>query len=124
MLRTIGAALGGLAVLALASGGAVAGGIRPEGPRAAPLATLAQACGWYVILGCSRTQRDAVRTLDRLGGPGVGGWAGARVVNTNQYPNFRNGWFCVADGPYATRADAESIAWKEAVPDAYVKNGC
>ncbi|NND48875.1 MAG: hypothetical protein HKN60_01340 [Rhizobiales bacterium] len=81
-------------------------------------------CGWYVILGCSRTQNGAWRTLNRLGGPGVGGWAGAQVVRTNDYPNFRNGWFCVADGPYSARWEAESIAWREAVPDAYVKAGC
>ena len=81
-------------------------------------------CGWYVILGCSRTQNGAWRTLNRLGGPGVGGWAGAQVVRTNDYPNFRNGWYCVADGPYPARWEAESIAWREAVPDAYVKAGC
>ena len=31
---------------------------------------------------------------------------------------------CVGDGPYASRWEAESIAWREAVPDAYVKAGC
>jgi hypothetical protein len=25
---------------------------------------------------------------------------GCQVVWTNDFPNFRNGWFCVADGPY------------------------
>lgn len=81
-------------------------------------------CGWYVILGCSRTLHEAQLTLGRLGGPGVGGWAGAQVVDTSDYPNFRNGWYCVADGPYPARFEAESIAWREAVPDAYVKSGC
>lgn len=81
-------------------------------------------CGWYYILGCSRTQGGAWATLNRLGGPGVGGWVGANVVHTNDYPNFRNGWWCVADGPYRSRGEAGSIAWKEAVPDAYVKSGC
>jgi hypothetical protein len=94
---------------------------------AAPVAVspaAAQACGHYVILGCFRSQGQAISRLNALGGPGVGGWAGAHVVNTNDYPNFRNGWWCVADGPYASRDGAMSIAWKEAVPDAYVKNGC
>jgi hypothetical protein len=30
----------------------------------------------------------------------------------------------VADGPYVSEADAASVAWIEAVPDAYVKRGC
>ena len=84
----------------------------------------AQACGHYVILGCFKSRNQAISRLNALGGPGVGGWAGAHVVNTNDYPNFRAGWWCVADGPYATRSVAMSIAWKEAVPDAYVKKGC
>ena len=95
-------------------------------PQSAPAIKLASdgICGWYVILGCSRTHNGAWRTLNRLGGPGVGGWAGAQVVDTNNYPNFRNGWYCVADGPYPARWEAESIAWREAVRDAYVKAGC
>ncbi|WP_075995338.1 SPOR domain-containing protein [Salaquimonas pukyongi] len=89
-----------------------------------PQAKAQSLCGHYVVLGCFKTLTQAQNRLTRLGGPGVGGWAGARVVNTNEYPNFRNGWFCVADGPYASRNEAMSIAWKEAVPDAYVKNSC
>jgi len=85
---------------------------------------VAQACGHYVILGCFKRRSRATRRLNDLGGPGVGGWAGARVVHTNDFPNFRNGWFCVADGPYGSRSEAMSIAWKEAVRDAYVKSGC
>lgn len=85
---------------------------------------VAQACGWYVVLGCFQSLSAAQSRLTELGGPGVGGGAGSRVVHTDEYPNFRNGWFCVADGPYASQAGAMSIAWKEAVPDAYVKSGC
>lgn len=84
----------------------------------------AQACGYYVILGCFKSRNEATGRLTALGGPGVGGFAGAHVINTNDYPNFRNGWWCVADGPYATRDEAMSLAWREVVPDAYVKNGC
>jgi hypothetical protein len=104
----------------------LAGSASPAAVSAGERVRLAQGpvCGWYVILGCSRTSSGAFATLNRLGGPGVGGGAGTNVVNTNHYPNFRDGWYCVADGPYGSRAEAASIAWKEAVPDAYVKNGC
>jgi hypothetical protein len=85
---------------------------------------MAQACGHYVILGCFRALSAAQNRLAELGGPGVGGGAGTRVIDTDEYPNFSAGWFCVADGPYASKAGAMSIAWKEAVSDAYVKNGC
>ncbi len=91
---------------------------------AAPLPAAAQMCGHYVVLGCFKNANQAFERLNWLGGPMAGGGAGSKVVDTNQFPNFRNGWFCAVDGPYASRAQALSIAWKEAVPDAYVKNGC
>ena len=87
-------------------------------------AASAQVCGYYVILGCFRDANKAFERLNYIGGPGAGGGAGSRVLDTNQYPNFRNGWFCVGDGPYGTKQEAQSIAWSEMIPDAYVKNGC
>ncbi|AKI02583.1 hypothetical protein IMCC20628_03901 [Hoeflea sp. IMCC20628] len=81
-------------------------------------------CGWYIVLGCSKRQSDAKRTLNQLGGPMVGGGAGSRVLNTSDVGGFSNGFYCVADGPYVSRDSAESVAWKEAVRDAYVKRGC
>lgn len=81
-------------------------------------------CGWYIILGCSTNRSAAVGTLNDLGGIMVGGGAGSRVLNTTGVEGFRNGFYCVADGPYLTEADAGSVAWREAVPDAYVKRGC
>ncbi|MCB1491675.1 MAG: hypothetical protein KDJ77_07735 [Rhodobiaceae bacterium] len=94
-----------------------------------PAPVSAQSCGYYIVLGCAKSHVAAVQRLNALGGPGIGGAGiggsqGTQVVHTNDYPNFRNGYFCVVDGPYSSRADAESIAWKEAVPDAYVKSGC
>ncbi|KGF69279.1 hypothetical protein LL06_11820 [Hoeflea sp. BAL378] len=83
-----------------------------------------QGCGWYIILGCSKNQAAARRTLQQLGGPGVGGGAGAQVLDTSNMGGFRPGFFCVADGPYISSDDAGSVAWVEAVPDAYVKRGC
>ena len=90
----------------------------------APLRANAQACGYYVILGCFRDANQAFERLNYIGGPGAGGGAGSQVLDTNQYPNFRNGWFCVGDGPYGSKQEAQSIAWSEMIPDAYVKNGC
>ncbi|MEL6919651.1 MAG: hypothetical protein AAFO77_01310 [Pseudomonadota bacterium] len=81
-------------------------------------------CGWYVVLGCSRSFNGGAQTMTRLGGPFAGGGAGLKVANTSEYPNFNNGWYCVVDGPYTSRSQAGSIAWTEAVPDAYVKSGC
>jgi len=84
----------------------------------------ARGCGWYIILGCSKSRAAAKRTLIGLGGPMVGGGAGSRVLNTSDVDGFSNGFYCVADGPYISRDEASSVAWVEAVPDAYVKRGC
>ncbi|SOE17892.1 hypothetical protein SAMN05877838_2797 [Hoeflea halophila] len=81
-------------------------------------------CGWYIVLGCSTSRPDAKRSLLQLGGPIVGGGAGSRVINTSDVDGFRNGYYCVADGPYISKEEAGSVAWVEAVPDAYVKRGC
>ncbi|MDP2121265.1 MAG: hypothetical protein Q8S27_00395 [Hoeflea sp.] len=84
----------------------------------------ASGCGWYIILGCSKNLEAARRTLQQLGGPGVGGGAGSQVLDTSKVGGFRPGFYCVADGPYASKDEAGSVAWVEAVPDAYVKRGC
>ena len=110
------------AILAAASIMSVPGMVLPA--RAQSPGFDAQGCGWYIILGCSRNRSDAKRILIELGGPMVGGGAGSRVVNTSDLDGFNNGFYCVADGPYVTRDDAGSVAWIEAVPDAYVKRGC
>ncbi len=90
---------------------------------AAP-AQAAGKCDWYIVLNCGKSQANAKAKLNDLGGPIAGGGAGLKVINTGNYPNFRKGFFCVVDGPYATQDDATSVAWAEAVPDAYVKKGC
>ena len=77
---------------------------------------VAQACGWYVVLGCFKSWNAAQRRADRIG---------ASVVDTNDYPNFRNGWFCAADGPYSRRRARQlRWDWKGTVPDAYAKSAC
>ncbi|MEM1377797.1 MAG: hypothetical protein AAGG69_10455 [Pseudomonadota bacterium] len=75
-----------------------------------------QGCGWYVIMGCS----VSYSSTRELAGNGF------LTIDTNDYPNFRDGWFCVAEGPYSRRSDANRFmtSIKSDVPDAYVKNGC
>ncbi|OJF93390.1 hypothetical protein [Pararhizobium antarcticum] len=89
-----------------------------------PILVSGGSCGWYVVLGCGKRATDQQNKRDDLGGPNAGGGAGLRVITTNDYANFRPGYYCVVDGPYANKSDAQSIAWAEAVPDAYVKKGC
>lgn len=84
----------------------------------------AEGCGWYVVLGCMKEEAPAARWLAELGGSVVGGGAGTYVVDTAKMKGFRAGFFCVMDGPYRSRGGAESVAWSEVVPDAYVKRGC
>lgn len=84
----------------------------------------AEGCGWYVVLGCMKDEAAAARALAGLGGSVVGGGAGTYVVDTSKVAGFRAGFYCVMDGPYVSQADAASVAWTEAVPDAYVKRGC
>jgi len=81
-------------------------------------------CGWYIVLTCHGNRTAARRSLNDLGGEGVGGQAGAKIINTNNFSGFNNGYYCVADGPYGSQGEAGSIAWNEAVPGAYVKRGC
>lgn len=83
-----------------------------------------EGCGWYVILGCARDANAAFDQLSNLGGHGVGGGAGTHVLDTRYIGNFNPGYFCVADGPYINQSEASSVAWVEAVQDAYVKRGC
>ena len=102
--------------------GSMAGSVTPV--KAQTPGYDASGCGWYIILGCSKNQSAARRTLQQLGGPMVGGGAGSQVLDTSRVGGFRPGFYCVADGPYISKGDAGSVAWVEAVPDAYVKRGC
>lgn len=75
---------------------------------------VAQACGWYAIVGCSRSWEGANREAP----------PGTYVVNTGDYPNFRPGWFCAVDGPYASQRQVPIGKWRQWRGDAYVKNAC
>lgn len=71
---------------------------------------------WFAIGGCYQSSAAANRQAARLG---------VNVVDTNDYPNFRNGWYCAAIGPFDRRSAElnrqQFIA--QGVPDAYVKRG-
>lgn len=108
------------ALLAATTTSAFAQGVNAAGDYEVAFA----GCGWYIVLGCGKSFNGANRTMNNLGGPFAGGGAGLKVANTNEYPNFRNGFYCVVDGPYSSQSAAQSVAWNEAVRDAYVKNGC
>lgn len=82
------------------------------------------ACGFYVVLGCGKDKTAIKEKMEFWGGPGAGGGAGMQVADTSEFPNFRDGFYCLIDGPYDSHMRASEVAWKEAVPDAYVKNGC
>ncbi len=94
----------------------VAGTLAPGKASAEESYRVAQACGYYVILGCFKSYGAAANRANTIG---------ARVVDTNNYPNFRNGWFCAADGPHCRRRARQlRRAWRGTVHDAYYKSAC
>ena len=85
------------------------------GALAPASATTFQGCGLYVIMGCAKSYGGA----QRMAGNGF------LVVYTNDYPNFRDGWYCAAEGPFSrNQANSFLSAVQRDVPDAYIKNGC
>lgn len=116
-----------LAVAAITTTAASAA-VTPETPTnglartmqgAAPLdgaIRLAAARKYFVVLGSFRKRSAAQRRCYSFGD--------AYVVHTNDYPNFRNGYWACVIGPL-TRGEAEDQMWasREAVRDAYVKAG-
>lgn len=80
------------------------------------LIRLAQGPRYFIVLGSFRQLSAAQRHCNRVGG--------SYVVNTNEYPNFRNGYFACVIGP-TSRAEAQRNLWmaQQIVPDAYVKAG-
>jgi hypothetical protein len=101
-------------VESLASGRSV-----PATPQAGSDVIVAQECGYFAILGCFRTRREAENWNDRIDS--------GYVINTSsaEYPSFRSGYYCVVNGP-TSRNTAQQImrSWRKVIPDAYVKNSC
>ncbi|HEY8278083.1 MAG TPA: hypothetical protein VIH99_00575 [Bdellovibrionota bacterium] len=75
-------------------------------------------CPWLTILTCDSTPSEAARESARLGG-------GFSIIHTNDYSNFRPGWYCVAL-PASSQSDAnmKTRLWKRRAPHAYPKKGC
>ncbi len=104
-----------LAFLLFSASVLAAGAVRAAGPRDGQTGIeIAQACGWYAIVGCSRSSSDAASIAP----------PGTYVIDTNFYPNFSNGWFCAVDGPYPSRSAVPLGHWRQFRGDAYVKNAC
>lgn len=71
---------------------------------------------YFVVLGSFRKRSSAQRRCSMFGD--------GYVVHTDDYSNFRNGYWACVIGPLS-RADADDQMWasREAVADAYVKAG-
>ena len=79
---------------------------------------MAQAsCPYYVVLGCFKSDQQANQRFRNIG---------ARVIDSNQVSGFKNGFYCVVDGPHNSRSYANTLrqSWLGTVGDAYVKKGC
>jgi hypothetical protein len=74
-------------------------------------------CGWWAIYACHESRDAAIDTMNNVGYGGV--------VDTNNVPNFRNGYYCVADGPTTSSlADRMKNRAKRDFDSAYTKKGC
>lgn len=88
-----------------------------------PLAA-GELCGWYIVLGCDRSEAAMERKRAIIAALSDDGTTRAKVVRTEDYPNFRDGWHCLVDGPFENREAAEAVDWGETVGETYVKRGC
>lgn len=77
---------------------------------------------WFVILGSfgHSGRQAAIDRQNWLRSQGVD----ASIINTDDYPNLRNGLYAVVLGPYSKSAAQSALPTaKRAVSDAYVKSG-
>lgn len=77
----------------------------------------AEVCGWWAIYSCHSSRSAANRGRTNAGY--------GEVVDTDTVPNFRNGYYCVADGP-TTRSHAlrmQNRARRD-FDSPYIKKGC
>lgn len=88
----------------------------PQGTAPQTVQSTFNGCGWYAIMACDQSRS----AMQRQTGEGM------FLIRTNDYPNFRAGWWCVADGPYTYQRGAQEVVsgWKRDFPTAYVKKGC
>ena len=95
-----------------------AGAVSAHSAEASRSFQLAQSsCPYYVILGCFGPLYKANQRSSEIGG---------RVIDTNQVSGFRNGYYCIVDGPHNRKNYAYTLrrSWLGTVHDAYVKRGC
>jgi hypothetical protein len=64
------------------------------------------ACGWYAVFQCARNSN--------LSGPG-------HTIRTDDFPNFRAGYFCRVQGPFNNAGEARQRAH---AGGGYAKSGC
>jgi hypothetical protein len=80
---------------------------------------LAQVCGWFAIYYCSRGYQEAASVAARYRG---------FVVDSSdpRLPNFRPGWYCVAEGPTGRlqALDWAAYARRDGFSTAYAKSSC
>lgn len=74
-------------------------------------------CGWWAIYSCHKSRNAAIRDMNSIGYGGV--------VDTNDVPNFTNGYYCVADGPTSkSNARRKKNRARRDFDSPYIKNGC
>ncbi len=74
-------------------------------------------CGWWAIYSCHKSRNRAIRDMNNNGYGGV--------VHTNDVPNFRNGYYCVADGPTnKSNARRKKNRASRDYDSPYIKKGC
>ncbi|MER0240251.1 hypothetical protein [Fulvimarina sp. MAC8] len=85
-------------------------------PSVASAQNTFEGCGWYAIFACSKSQSVARRAAGN----------GFLTIRTNDYPNFRNGFWCAVDGPFdrGTALSLANSAKRDGIRDAYAKRAC
>lgn len=74
-------------------------------------------CGWWAIYSCHKSRRAAIRDMNNVEYGGI--------VKTSDVPNFRNGYYCVADGPMSkSKASRKKNRARGDFDSPYIKNGC
>ena len=74
-------------------------------------------CGWWAIYACHKSRDAAINDMNNAGYGGV--------VDSNDVPNFRNGYYCVADGPTtSSNANRMKNRARGEFDSPYVKKGC
>jgi hypothetical protein len=116
IVSPIGAVAGETANMTLALALPKAAPVTPDGTKAHRVQSTFNGCGWYAIIACDQSRS----AMQRLTGEGL------MLIRTNDYPNFRPGWWCVGDGPYTYQNGAKEVVsnWISDFPTAYVKKGC